>query len=83
MLEAEIAAFSADACAALGPTAVNTDETVLSTAFDTIGWRFNIVEGTVAPSLRAVFIKLIDICVFNIATPDDVNAGSLVKVRQA
>ena len=38
----------------------------------------NTIEGTIGPSPRAV-LKLI--YVFNIATPDDIKAGSLVKVR--
>ena len=42
LLEVEIEAFSADARGVL--------KKILSTAFDTIGWRFNTIEGTVAPS---------------------------------
>ena len=64
--------------AAFGDTAVNAGKTVLSTSFDTIGWRFNTIEGTVAPSPRAV-LKLI--YVFNVATPPEAKAGTLVKVR--
>ena len=71
ILEPEIAAFTADARAAFGDTAVNAEKTVLSTSFDTIGWRFNTIEGTVAPSPRVV-LKLI--YVFNVATPPDAKA---------
>jgi hypothetical protein len=78
VLESEIDAFSADAREALGSSAVNAAKTTLSTAFDTIGWRFNTIEGTVSPSPRAV-MKLIYI--FNVATPPETKAGSPVKVR--
>ena len=78
-LEDEIEKFSSDACGTLGPTAVNHAKTVLSTCFDTIGWRFNTIEGTVSPSPRAI-IKLI--YVFSVATPPDIKAGAPMKVRQ-
>ena len=76
-LEAEIEAFSSDARGALGPTAVNDAKTILSTSFDTIGWRFNTIEGTVTPSPRA-FLKLG--YAFCMATPPDIKAGATMKV---
>ena len=78
LLEAEIEAFSADARGVLGPTAVNDAKTILSTAFDTIRWRFNTIEGTVAPSPWA-FLKLVN--AFCGATPQDIKAGVTMKVR--
>ena len=78
LLEAEIVAFSTDARGVLGPTAVNDAKTILSTPFDTIGWRFNTVEGTVAPSPPALLTL---IYVFCVTTPRDIKAGATMKVR--
>jgi hypothetical protein len=77
-VETEVDNFSADAREALGPTAVNAAKTIISTAFDAIGWRFNTIDGTVAPSPRAV-LKLI--YVFNVATPPGIKVGHPIKVR--
>ena len=50
VLEAEIENFTQDARATIGVLAVNDAKTVLSTAFDTIGWRFKTIARTIAPS---------------------------------
>ena len=70
-------ALAADARAALGHDAVNDVKTIVSTRFDTIGWRCNTVAFTISPSPRAI---LNFIYVFNVATLSLV-IGSPIKAR--
>jgi hypothetical protein len=74
----EAEAFSADARAALGHDAVNDAKTIVSTRFDTIGWRCNTIAFTISPSPRAI-LKLI--YVFNVATPMTLTIGSPIQAR--
>ena len=78
LVEREAVALSDDARAALGHDAVNDAKTIISTRFDTIGWRCNTVAFTVSPSPRAI-LKLI--YVFNVATPQSIQIGSPIKAR--
>ena len=74
----EAADLATDARAALGHDAVNDAKTVISTRFDTIGWRCNTIAFTIAPSPRAV-LKLL--YVFNVATPQAIAIGHPIKAR--
>ena len=74
----EVERFAKDARAAMGDAAINDAKTVTSTRLDTIGWRCDTIQATVAPSPRAV-LKLI--YVFNVLTGPDLVAGSLITVR--
>ena len=78
LVERKAADIAADARAALGQDAVNDAKTIISTKFDTIGWRCNTVAFTLAPSPRAA-LKLL--YVFNVATPLSLTIGSPVKAR--
>ena len=75
----EVDNFAADARAAMGDAAINDAKTVTSTRLDTIGWRCDTIQATVAPSPRAV-LKLI--YVFNVLTAPGITPGSLITVRQ-